>query len=159
MRTMHEAVASVNGQELLEQAREMVGYVEQAFQAGQAAHEVEKALWDRVLELGRHALGMFFRLCGDGDEGERVSLADGQPLRRLEALHARDYQSVFGRFELQRVVYGTREAHEDRICAVGCPAKAPEERVLLPASGLGSVAGGGDAVCSGEYPDGQDAGL
>jgi hypothetical protein len=109
---MHEAVASVNGQELLEQAREMVGYVEQAFQAGQAVHEVEKALWAQVLALGRHALGMFFRLCGDGDEGERVSLADGQPLRRLEALHPRDYLCVFGRFELQRVVYGTREGQK-----------------------------------------------
>jgi hypothetical protein len=123
---MHEGVASVNGQELLEQVREMVGYVEQSFQAGRAAHEVEKALWARVLELGRHALGMFFRLCGDGDEGERV-LADGQPLRRLEALHARDYQSVFGRFRLERVVYGTREGQ--KIAQVPLDA-----RLQLPAS-------------------------
>jgi hypothetical protein len=69
MRTMDEVVASVNGRKLLDRAREMAGYVEQAFEAGQAAHEVGKALWDRVLELGRCALGMFFRLCGDGDGG------------------------------------------------------------------------------------------
>ncbi len=54
---MHEAVASVNGEQLLGQVREMVGYVEQAVQAGQAAHEVEKALWDRVLARGRQVLG------------------------------------------------------------------------------------------------------
>ncbi len=87
MSTMHEAVASVNGEQLLEQVREIVDYVEQSCQAGRAAHEVEKALWDRVLALGRQALGMFFRLGGNGDEGQWVTLADGQPLRRLEALH------------------------------------------------------------------------
>ena len=112
MRTMHEAVTSVNARELLDRAREMVGYVEQSCQAGRAAHEVEKGLWEGVLELGRCALGMFFRLCGDGDEGEWVTLAEGQRLRRLDALHPRDYQSVFGRFRLERVVYGTRETQK-----------------------------------------------
>lgn len=112
MRTMHEAVASVNGEQLLEQVREMVGYVEQSVEAGRAAHEVEKALWNWVLALGRQALGMFFRLCGDGDEGQWVISAEGRRLRRLEALHPRDYQSVFGRFRLERVVYGTRETQK-----------------------------------------------
>jgi hypothetical protein len=112
MRTMHEAVASVNGEQLLGQAREIIGYVEQAVQAGQAVHEVEKALWDQVLALGRQALGMFFGLCGNGDEGEQVASADGRRLRRLEALHVRDYQSVFGRFRLERVVYGSRESQK-----------------------------------------------
>jgi hypothetical protein len=148
MSTMHEAVASVDGEQLLEQVREIVDYVEQSCQAGRAAHEVEKALWDRVLALGRQALGMFFRRCGNGDEGQWVTLADGQPLRRLEALHPRDYPSVFGRFRLERVVYGTREAHEDRAGAVGCSAAASEGRVLLPASGLESVARAADAVGS-----------
>jgi hypothetical protein len=109
---MHEAVASVNGERLLEQVRELVGYVEQSVQAGRAVHEVEKGLWNWVLALGRQALGMFFHLCGDGDEGQWVSLAEGRRLRRLEALHPRDYQSVFGRFRLERVVYGTRETQK-----------------------------------------------
>jgi hypothetical protein len=112
MKTMRQAVAGVNGEQLLEQIRELVGYVEQSCQAGRAVHEVERGLWNRVLALGRQALGMFFRLCGDGDEGEWVSLADGRRWRRLEALHRRDYQSVFGRFRLERVVYGSRETQK-----------------------------------------------
>jgi len=120
---MHQALASVNGEQLLEQVREMVGYVEQSCQgAGRAVHEVEKALWDRVLALGRQALGMFFALCGNGDEGEWVVLAQGRRWRRLEALHPKDHQSVFGRFRLERVVYGTPGGSEEQIGAVGCPA-------------------------------------
>jgi hypothetical protein len=126
MRTMHEAVASVNGERLLEQVRGIVGYVEQSVQAGRAAHEVEKALWGRVLKLGRCALGMFFRLCGDGDEGEWVTLADGRPLRRLEALHPRDYQCVFGRFELERVVYGSREGQKIEHVPLDARLKLPQ---------------------------------
>jgi hypothetical protein len=131
MRTMHEAVASVNGEQWLEQAREIIGYVEQAVQAGQAVHEVEKALWDRVLALGRQALGMFFRLCGDGDEGEWVTLAQGRRLRRLEALHPRDYQSVFGRFRLERVVYGSRETQKIEYAPLDARLELPREACSL----------------------------
>jgi hypothetical protein len=126
MRTMHEALASVNGEQLLGQARELVGYVEQCVQAGRAVHEVEKALWDQVLALGRQALGMFFRLCGNGDEGEQVALADGQRWRRLEARHARDYQSVFGRFRLERVVYGSRESQKIEYVPLDARLKLPK---------------------------------
>jgi hypothetical protein len=40
MKTMRQAVAGVNGEQLLEQIRELVGYVEQSCQAGRAVHEV-----------------------------------------------------------------------------------------------------------------------
>ena len=39
-------------------------------------------------------------------------LPDGQEVHRLETLHPRVYQSVFGRFQLERVVYGTREGQK-----------------------------------------------
>jgi len=148
MRTMHEALASVNGEQLLGQVREMVGYVEQAVQAGQAVHEVEKGLWDRVLALGRQALGMFFRLCGDGDEGEWVTLADGRRWRRLEALHARDYQSVFGRFELERVVYGSRESQKIEYAPL-------DARLELPQSVFSYLLQDWDQVLAVEMPYGQ----
>jgi hypothetical protein len=100
------------GEELLEKAREVIGFVQDAASGGRALHEVEKRLWSWMLELGQHSLGMFFALCGDGDEGESVTLADGRRVKRLGALHRREYQSVFGAFELHRVVYGTREGQK-----------------------------------------------
>jgi hypothetical protein len=44
-------------------------------------------------------------LFGDGDAGERILLEDGREVRRFDALHRREYQSLFGPFALERAVY------------------------------------------------------
>jgi hypothetical protein len=72
-------------------------------------HDVEQGLWDLLLQIGRRALGAFLAGHGSGDLGEAVTLPDGREVQRLEALHARPYVSVFGRFTLRRAVYGSRE--------------------------------------------------
>ena len=38
-----------------------------------------------------------------------MTTGEGRVLRRLPSPHRRAYQSIFGSFELERVVYGTRE--------------------------------------------------
>ncbi len=96
-------------QKLMDQFEDMLKFVEDAYRQGQAAHAVEKGIFRRVLEIGRLALGMFFKMYGDGDQGELVVLPSGEKRRRLKELHTREYLSVFGLFELVRAVYGTRE--------------------------------------------------
>jgi hypothetical protein len=91
---------------------DLKAYVERSARQGVAAHEGEAGMWQRVLPLGRQALGLLFRLVGPGDRGETIIWPDGHEVRRLETPHARVYQSVFGRFELARVVYGTREGQK-----------------------------------------------
>ena len=99
-------------QELISQLDELLNYVEDGYRQRQSAHEVEEGIFRKVLELGRMAFGLFFRLCGDADQGERMVLANGKEVRRLKDLHKREYFSVFGLFELVRTVYGTREKHK-----------------------------------------------
>lgn len=91
---------------------EMKTYVMTAAEEGQAAHEVEREIWHRVLQVGHQALGLFFGMQGDGDVGETLALSDGRPARRLAERHDRPYQSVFGRFTLTRAVYGSREGQK-----------------------------------------------
>ena len=91
---------------------ELLDHVHHAAREGTPAHEVEKALWGKVLTLGHQALGLFFHLQGTGDLGETVPLPDGQTARRLEQTHPRAYRSVFGDFTLDRAVYGTREGQK-----------------------------------------------
>src|SRR5512143_4057921 len=91
---------------------ELQTFVRSAAGAGTPVHEVERGLWRRLLQLGYQLQGQFFALVGDGDQGETVTLAEGQVVRRLPTLHRRPYQSVFGPFELDRVVYGTREGQQ-----------------------------------------------
>jgi len=91
---------------------EIKEYVMSAACEGRPAHEVELGLWRRVLDVGHQALGLFFCLQGTGDVGETFTLSDGRETRRLEDLHERTYQSVFGRFTLKRAVYGSREGQK-----------------------------------------------
>lgn len=105
----HEQEHNCSRPELTRKLQELVEFVESAYQDGRAAHEVEEGIFRKVLEIGWYALGLFFQLSGDGDEGEWIVLADGRKVRRLKNLHKKVYQSVFGVFTLCRAVYGTRE--------------------------------------------------
>ncbi len=105
---------------------DLKAYVQRAARQGIAAHEAEAGIWQRVLQLGHQALGLLFHLVGPGDVGETIVLPDGQEVHRLETRHPRVYQSVFGRFQLERVVYGTREGQKITYVPVDTQLQLPE---------------------------------
>ena len=86
--------------------------VEDAAHQGQPIHEVERTLWDEVLQLGNVLLGYFLALHGDGDLGPTIQADSGEQWQRLQQPHARRYVSIFGPFQLSRVVYGSREGQK-----------------------------------------------
>ncbi len=112
MEKMEQTSADCNPERMDHTLNDLKRYVERAAEQGVAAHEAEAEIWHRVLQLGRQALGLLFHLVGSGDVGETAALPDGQEVRRLEGLHTRVYQSVFGRFEVERTVYGSREGQK-----------------------------------------------
>jgi hypothetical protein len=83
---------------------DLQAFIQQAATGGQAVHEVERGLFQRLLQWGHQLLQSFFDLLGDGDEGATVRVSEDRELRRLPERHRRPYQSIFGRFELERVV-------------------------------------------------------
>jgi hypothetical protein len=85
-------------------------------------------LWQRMLNLGRSLYGSWLDLFGDGDAGEQIVLEDGRELRRLEALHGREIQNVFGQFELQRAVYGRREGQKIEAIVLDERLQLPQEK-------------------------------
>ena len=87
----------------------LVGVVQTALQEGSALHTIELGIWHELLQLGHDLMEHLFTLAGDGDLGETITLPNGQESRRLPELHPRRYVSIFGVFQLQRVVYGSRE--------------------------------------------------
>ena len=78
-------------------------------QVARPLHEVERGLWDLLLQVGHRALAALLDRHGTGNLGETITLPDGQEVQRLPELHTRRYVSIFGVFELQRTVYGSRE--------------------------------------------------
>ena len=125
MKSMNDTTREIKSQALLEEFAEILAFVQTAYQEGGTAHGVEIGLWTRILELGGHVYGAWLELFGDGDAGDRIVLDDGRAVRRLNALHRRDIQNVFGLFQLNRAVYGTREGQ--RIEAVSL-----DKRLQLP---------------------------
>src|SRR5262249_5046868 len=68
---------------LADLAAQLASYVRDAAAAGTPVHQAERALWQRLLALGRAALTHFFALQGTGDVGPTVTLADGHTFARL----------------------------------------------------------------------------
>ncbi len=105
---------------------ELSQYVHRAAGEGTAIHVVEREIWARVRNLGWHLLGQFIADQGDGDLGERFTMPDGRVLNRLDELHTRVYQSIFGAYELNRVVYGTREGQKIELAPLDQRLQLPE---------------------------------
>ncbi len=59
---------------LLQQFAEMQEFVRMSAKNGQAIHEVERGLWQRLRQMGHECLEQFLRLQGTGDMGETVTL-------------------------------------------------------------------------------------
>lgn len=109
MKMTHETdVLKGENAELLSILKEMQIGLRDAAQNGTAIHEVERTVWHQVLKLGRTLLGEFLALLGSGDLGARITLPDGRECQRLDDLHTRRYVSIFGAFQLERTVYGSR---------------------------------------------------
>jgi hypothetical protein len=112
MTNMNDTTSEITQQALMLEFEGILGFVQTAFRQGRTAHEVETGLWERMLKLGHNIYGAWLGLFGDGGAGDRLVLEDGREVRRLEALHRREIQNVFGSFGLDRAVYGTREGQK-----------------------------------------------
>jgi hypothetical protein len=126
MEKMEQTSADCNLERMDHTLNDLKSYVERAAKQGVAAHEVEAAIWRRVLLLGHQALELLFHLVGSCDVGETTALPDGREVRRLEGPHPRVYQSVFGAFEVARTVYGSREGQKIAYVPVDTRLQLPE---------------------------------
>lgn len=83
---------------------ELLDYV-RAAAAGGEAHEVERGVFKRLIPLGLAAMRLYFAEKGTGDAGpEMVDPRTGETLKR-ERVRARDYFSLFGKFDVPRTCY------------------------------------------------------
>ncbi len=145
--SMPHETAALNP-ELEKTLADLRALVHQAVRDGTAAHEVERAVWDQVLRLGRQALQLFFTLHGSGDQGATVRLPDGRSLERLPDLHPRRYVSIFGTFGLRRTAYGSREGQKIAFVPL-------DNRLQLPAGAFSYVLQDWDQALCAEQAFGQ----
>ena len=145
--SMPHPTAALNP-ELEKTLADLRSLVQQAARDGTAAHEVERAVWDHILRIGRQALQLFFALHGSGDQGATVCLPDGRPLDRLPEQHPRRYVSLFGAFDLRRTAYGSREGQKIEFVPL-------DNCLQLPASAFSYVLQDWDQALAAEQAFGQ----
>lgn len=75
-------------------------------------HKIEESIWQILLALGKQAMEYTIDQAGDGDRGPSITEPDGRSFNKLPQLHKRRYVSIFGVFDLHRVVYGSREGQK-----------------------------------------------
>jgi hypothetical protein len=127
---------------------DLLAFVGTAATQGLPVHDVERGLWQRLLQLGHTSLRHFFALQGTGDVGDSVTVPDGPTWERLPELHHRRYVSLFGPFTLARTVYGSREGQKLEFVPL-------DNRLQLPASDFSYLLQDWDQALAVEQPFGQ----
>lgn len=94
------------------QLHELIAFVRHASQEEQRIDQVERGLFNYLLELGHSLLTAFVAAAGDGDVGDTTTTPQDTPCRKLPQPHERTYRSVFGPLTIGRFVYGSREGQK-----------------------------------------------
>jgi hypothetical protein len=102
-------------------------WVWQSAQGGSPAHEVERGLFRKMLDLAGTLFQSFLKLVGPGDFGESVILDNERVVYRSEAQHGRRLLTVFGEFTVPRWVYAQRDKAKFEFVPT-------DQRLQLPAS-------------------------
>ena len=119
--------AATRKSEIQQQLADTLAFLQEAFEQRTALHDVERGVWKRLLEMGRLCLRHLLELHGSADLGPTITLPSGEVCQRLDALHGRRYVSIFGVFQLERTVYGSREGQKQEFVPL-------DNRLQLPAS-------------------------
>jgi hypothetical protein len=121
-----QAFAKLDG---LRQASDELGaWVHKAAKSGVPAHDAEKRILEEALKIGRLAMGCFLQLQGNGDQGEQVETPEGKILKRLEEPRRRPYLSIFGLYEIERVVYAVDERQKIEFVPLDARLALPESK-------------------------------
>jgi len=97
---------------LMDEAEDLIDYILEQARHGTAIHKVEQNIFSKLLSMGHQALGQFIVLQGDGEMGDQIELSSGRTVKRLPKRQKRVYRSIFGLYDVERVVYGTREGQK-----------------------------------------------
>ncbi len=94
------------------QLTDLIAFVRAAPADGLRLDQVERGLFERLLQLGLSLLTAHVAAHGDGDVGATATAPDGQACHKLPDPHDRTYRSVFGPLAIGRAVYGSREGQK-----------------------------------------------
>jgi hypothetical protein len=90
--------------EIRNQLEQLLQFVDKAAQNAVDLYDVERNVFDEVLNIGYKCVEVFIALQGTGDLGEEVTHED-RTLYRSSSPHSRSLRTVFGKHEFDQFVY------------------------------------------------------
>ena len=112
MSSRKEVTVAISVAEVESNFEELKRYLVKASERSSRIDEIERGVFEHLQRISFAAIEAHIEGQGDGDVGETLILEDGRKLKRLEKKHSRKYVSIFGRHELMRTAYGTRETQK-----------------------------------------------
>jgi hypothetical protein len=94
------------------QLADLIASVRAAPGEGLRLDQVERGLFERLLQLGLSLLTAHVAAHGDGDVGDTATAPGGLTHRKLPDPHDRTRRSVFGPLTISRAAYGSREGQK-----------------------------------------------
>jgi hypothetical protein len=125
MKSKYLDVMSIN---LHDQMQTLITDIQRFSKTSTEAHTVEQSIHKSLRDIGFNTLELFFKLCGNGDEGSKINISQGNTVRRLDEPHKRLYQSIYGEHEIERFVYGTREGQKIECVPLDAKINLPESK-------------------------------
>lgn len=101
---IHESQFAV----LISEFQAIVDFMEQCLEQGKRIDEVERGLDEKLRGVGLNSIKAYAMAAGDGDCGAILEHG-GRRLKRSKERHVKKYHSIFGRFEIERFVYFSRD--------------------------------------------------
>ena len=90
--------------EIRGQLEQLLQFVDQAAQDGLQLYDVERRVFDEVLNMGHQCVEVFIGLQGNGDLGEEVT-HNNRTLYRSLSPHSRSVRTVFGEHEFEQFAW------------------------------------------------------
>jgi hypothetical protein len=107
-------------------ADDLTVFVRQAAQEGSSLDDLERGVFERLLDMGKAAVDLFLNAQGDGDLGDRVTTEEGTVLYRSDTVMPRPLRTIFGEQTLQAFVYSPGSKRKIELRPIDARLNLPE---------------------------------
>jgi hypothetical protein len=101
-------------------------FVRQAAQEGSSLDDLERGVFERLLDIGNAAVDLFLNSQGDGDLGDSVTTEEGTVLYRSDTVMPRPLRTIFGEQTLQAYVYSQGSKRKIELRPIDARLNLPE---------------------------------
>lgn len=112
--------------EVENELKSLLEFLDECFDQGKRIDEVERSLHEQLRALGLTLLKGFVNAAGDGDVGTTLE-RNNQKLKRSRERHVKKYHSIFGRLNIERYIYCSREKQAAEFIPTDEKLKLPAE--------------------------------